>query len=141
MKRFGSGRVPYFGGQGDKLRNTLIIAGLLVATVVGLAPHAVRAETVIVQSENYTVAYELLYSPIQIVSEAGCGGGYKLMGLDAPGEWVEYDLTISAFGSWSTFLVCRGDTGVNYHLQLTLTGKGSGFSQTIDINFVGDQYG
>ena len=99
------------------------------------------AERVLVDNEDFTDSHDLAFDSIHTLVSSSCHGGFMLVGLDYAGEWVEYDLTISSFGSWATGLVCRGDSSVHYTLQLKVTGTVSGASQTIDIVYNGLGYG
>jgi hypothetical protein len=114
---------------------------LIVIVAAGGLPCAARAETVVVENENYTDSHDLLYAVIQTESAPSCHGGAMLVGLDAYDEWVEYDLSVSALGSWTVSMVCRGDLNIGYSFQVRATGKSSGASQVITMYYSGMGYG
>lgn len=118
------------------MRAFLYAAAVLAATVTPTG-----AETVYVENENFVDFYDIQYSLIQAQPAPACHGGGMLVGLDANGEWVEYDLTVSSFGTWSVDMIARGDLNIGYSFQLTATGKQSGQSQTIDVLYTGAGYG
>ncbi len=116
-------------------KTTITIVLILGGVTAFFSPAS--AEMVIIENENFTASHDIAYDLIQAMPDAGCHGESMLVGLDAYDEWVEYDLTVSAFGIWSVSMVCKGDFNVGYSLQMTATGKDSGVSQTIDILYTG----
>lgn len=109
----------------------LIIISLFIASIAPV-PIQVRSETIRVEAEDFVGFYESgLYDLIHVYL-------LRLEGLDYPGEWTEYDMKVSAYGTYSFLLLCWGDGGVPYHLQLHLTPALGGETQTIDINFIGE---
>jgi hypothetical protein len=102
---------------------------------------AAFAERVLVDCENYTDSNDILYEVIQTLVAPSCHGGFVLVGLDYSNEWVEYELTVSAFGTWAVGAVGRGDAGVPYVLHLSVTGNVTGAYQTTMISYTGAGYG
>ena len=62
------------------------------------------------------------------------------IGLDAAGEWAEYDVPVAAFGHYTFLFKCRGDFGVGYNFQLIFSLE-SGAKETVNFSFVGMGYG
>ncbi len=108
----------------------LIIISLFIASLA-TAPVSVRSETIKVEAEAYVDYYESgLYKLISKYL-------LRLEGLDYPGEWTEYNINVSAYGTYSFLMLCWGDFNVPYHLKLHVTPALVGVTQTIDINFLG----
>ena len=108
----------------------LIAISLLIASIVPV-PAQVRSETIRVEAEDFVDFYESgLYDLIHVYL-------LRLEGLDYPGEWTEYDMNVSAYGTYSFLMLCWGDYNVPYHLKLYLTPAAGGITQTIDIEFTG----
>ena len=107
-----------------------IIISLFIA-FLAMAPVSVRSETIKVEAEAFVDFYESgLYELIS-------GVLLRLEGLDYPGEWTEYNMNVSAYGTYSFLMLCWGDFNVPYHLRLHLTPALGGVTQTIEINFLG----
>ncbi|MCK4350278.1 MAG: hypothetical protein KAX13_05430, partial [Candidatus Krumholzibacteria bacterium] len=86
-----------------------IIISLFIASLA-TAPVSVRSETIKVEAEAFVDFYESgLYYPIR-------GVLLRLEGLDYPGEWTEYNMNVSAYGTYSFLMLCWGDFNVPYHL-------------------------
>ncbi len=113
----------------SKTKRLIIIP--LFAAAIALAPMPASALTIKIEAEDFVDFYEsgLITEIREYLS--------RLEGLDYPGEWTEYTMNVSAYGTYSFLLLCWGDFGVPYHLQLHLTPILGGDTQTIDINFVG----
>lgn len=114
---------------------------LAICALVAVSAPASHATRVLVEAESYTDSYDLEYEPIRQAVATTCSGQFMLVGLDYPGEWTEYDITIGDFGTWSVGLRCRGDAGVSYTFRFTFTGTTSGTSTSYDVYYTGAGYG
>jgi hypothetical protein len=73
-----------------------------------------------------------------IANDRIAANGTLLFGLDSPGEWTQYELSTSSFGTFGVVMRCWGDINVPYHLQLlVLPSEGEGDPQMVDFNFIG----
>jgi hypothetical protein len=113
----------------------------LIVTLAFIAPQAAFATQFEIQTEDFSTCHDVALVPIHKEPSPSCSGGYMLLGLDCPGEWAEYPLSVTDFGDWSVTLKCRGDAGVSHTFRLTCTGTQSGSSESIEITFVGVGYG
>ncbi len=113
------------------------------AVVLAVLSAAAYAQTpgIEIENEDYTAFYDAGGTPIQKVTLSGCSGGYILTGLDAPGEWVQYNVSPLAYGYYSFNLAARGDFGAEYEFRLVFTPSGSGTVQAVDFIFMGQGYG
>ena len=111
----------------------LMLLGMVVPTVCA-------AKGISIEAESFTSYNDAGGQPLQSVVLSGCSGGYGLIGLDAAGEWAEYDVTIAAFGHYTFLIKARGDSGVTYGFQLVFT-LTSGAEESVDFSFVGSGYG
>jgi hypothetical protein len=111
----------------------------LLLTVVSALP--VRATRHLIEAETYIASNDLQPDSIRAALGDGCSGQMMLLGLDFPGEWVEYALTIGEFGTWSVGLRARGDESRAYTFRFTFTGAQSGTSTVYDVYYVGQGYG
>jgi hypothetical protein len=104
---------------------------ILSAAAIALAPAPVRSLTIQVEAEDFVDFYE---SGLYTLIRENLG---RLEGLDYPGEWTEYNMNVSDYGTYSFVLLCWGDFNVPYHLKLYVKPILGGDTQTIDINFIG----
>ena len=107
----------------------------MIAAIVGIilacAPSFACALDLYVQAEAFASFNELGYDPIQSYQSL-------LYGLDYVGEWTQYDVPATSFGTYSVTIRCWGNANVPYHLQLvTIPGDVDGIPQTIDFEFIG----
>lgn len=121
-------------------RLAFVSAAVLIAAGAFTARRAVSA-TVLKEAESFSNCYNTANDPIQISSELTCSGGQMIIGLDHYGEWVEYPVTVSVEGNYTAHMHCRGDLGLSYWFELTLTPAGGGLVQVYSINFKGKGYG
>jgi len=110
-----------------------VTAAALIALML-LASQA-AAEDVTMLAADYTASHDIAFVPI------GVDPGGMLIGLDYPGEWVEYHFSVSGFGTSRPFIAVRGDLGISYSMSMTVTARGSGLSQTVQFDFTGAGYG
>jgi len=111
-------------------------------TILMLLPAAVTPATLKIEAENFTSSHDIAIESIRLYPYTGCSGGAMLVGLDYPGEWVEYTIFISAFGIYAPSIQCRGDIGQAYSLSMDITPSGeAGPIQTIKFSFNGNGYG
>ena len=99
------------------------------------------AQVVTVEAEWYDDSHDIGGTPIGILPDTGCSGGLLLVGLDLADEWTSYDVSIDPTGVYAPRIVCRGNTGVDYHFRLTLVPDTLGASQTVDFHYTGIGYG
>jgi hypothetical protein len=119
----------------------LRIKSLLLALILcGAMITPVYATHLEIEAEDFTLSHDIAFVLIASVAAPSCTGGYLLEGLDATDEWVEYGLTISAFGTWTVAMKGRGDLGV-HSFRMTFTGVQSGESQSVTLTFQGTGYG
>ncbi|UCF04142.1 MAG: hypothetical protein JSV33_09315 [bacterium] len=119
-----------------KLKPILLVLCLLLS---GLAAPA-YSQIIMIEAEDYIDSFDIALDSIQVVVGFGCSGGYYVMGLDYPDEWTEYNVGIDSLGAYSASLLCRGDIGVPYHLQLVSEVPGED-PEVIDFTFTGQGYG
>ena len=104
---------------------------VIVTFILASAPSLVCAIQVVVQAEDYKSANDIDYVPIQPSIS-------YLEGLDYPGEWTQYQLQTTGYGTYQVTLKCWGALNVQYSLQLvTMPVQGDNPSQTIDFSFIG----
>lgn len=108
-----------------------IITVLIAAVSFLPVPDPIRAATITVEAEDFIAFYES--GQYDLINE------YlnRLVGLDYPGEWTEYEMNVPAFGTYSIIMLCWGDYNVPYHLRLYVTPALGGDTQTIDFEFLG----
>jgi hypothetical protein len=115
---------------------------ILMSLVVGvIVPTLCAAKGITIEAEDFVAHNNTGGQVIQSLPLSGCSGGYILIGLDAAGEWAEYDLSVTGFGHYTFLIKCRGDFGVAYGFRMIFTPLGSGTEQTVDFSFVGMGYG
>ena len=113
----------------------------VVSVALSVVPVTLFAQRLAIEAETYTASNETGGAQIQSLPLSGCSGGYFLYGLDTPGEWVQYDVTLSGSGTFSFTLKCRGVVNRDYGFHLVFTPVGGGEAQTVDFTFVGMEYG
>jgi len=121
-----------------KMINRFLFFALLMSVAI---PVSVFSQGVWIEAENYSASHDLGMDPIRPATLTGCSGNRILAGMDLPGEWTEYDLTVTDFGIYSVSMYCRGNSGQNYPFQMVLIEEVSGDMQLIDISFVGNGMG
>ena len=113
-------------------RNQIVILLLLISAC--LAPQHLSAAQIAVEAEDFTDFYDFAYTPI---GPYPFGYIVTLRGLDTPGEWVEYTLPVTAYGSYSYSMICWGDYGVHYSFNLYFIPDSGGTTQVITVSFTG----
>ena len=114
---------------------------ILILMVAGVViPAFCAAKGITIEAEAFTAHNDAGGQMVQSLLLSGCSGGYALIGLDAAGEWTEYDVTVTGFGHYTFLIKCRGDFGVEYGFRLVFTLE-SGAEETVDFLFVGMGYG
>jgi hypothetical protein len=108
-----------------------ILIPLLFLTLVA-APTS--AEQIVVEAEDFIDFYDIGFNPIM---QYTAGIYVTLMGPDYPGEWVEYTLPVTAYGSYSFSMLCWGDDGVKYLLNIYFMPDSGGEIQSITASFTG----
>ena len=115
---------------------------LLIFFIISIAVSGpITAQVITIEAEWYDASHDIGNVPIGIQVDAGCSGGLMLIGLDLTDEWTSYDAAVDPPGVYAPRLVCRGNTGVEYHLQLTLVPDTLGGPQTVDFFYTGIGYG
>lgn len=108
----------------------IALALLLVCFAAGPA----SAEQIVVEAEDYIDYYDYAVEPIVPFP---IGLIVTLKGLDTPGEWTEYTLPVTAYGSYSFSMICWGDLGVTYTFNLYFMPDSGGETQSITTSFTG----
>jgi hypothetical protein len=106
---------------------------VLVAAVIALAPCSARAIDVYVQAEDFTSSFNVM--PENIRADGGA-----LLGLDFPGEWAEFQVPVSAFGTYLLSMRCWGNENAPYLFHLVTTPVAGEEPQTITLSFAGRGY-
>lgn len=119
-----------------KLHIFLVLLLLVIA-----ATESIEAQVITIEAEEYIDSLDIGGVPIGPQEGSGCSGGLILIGLDAPDEWVAYDMMVDTPGVYAPRLWCRGDYGIDYHMLLTITPDSGGGGQTADFYFTGAGYG
>jgi len=102
----------------------------IVTAALILAPSLARAATVSVQAEDFVHSYNILPEAIR-------ADGGVLMGLDAAGEWADFQLAAAGFGTYQVTMRCWGNLGVPYHFHLVTVPVQGEDPQTIEFSYVG----
>lgn len=113
----------------------------ILSVAFSVIPVSLSAQRLAIEAESYTASNETGGAAIQSLPLSGCSGGYFLYGLDTPGEWVQYDVTLGGSGTFSFTLKCRGVFSREYGFRLVLTPVDGGEPQTVDFTFVGMGFG
>ena len=114
---------------------------LIVLSIPIAASGPIAAQVIAIEAEWYNASHDIGNVPIGIQVDAGCSGGLMLIGLDLADEWTSYDVPVDPPGVYAPRLICRGNTGVEYHLRLTFVPDTLGGQQTIDFFYAGIGYG
>lgn len=123
------------------MHRPLLLIATLIFILSGILAAPLHAATVKMEAETYTGSNNLGFDPIQISPEPTCSGGGMIVGFDCYNEWIEFDITISVAGDYDTYMHARGDSGLAYWFQLSLTPSGGGALTPFTLNFVGAGYG
>lgn len=109
------------------MKMIVAVAGIILA----FTPSFACALDLYVQAEAYAFANDIALDPIQSIQSL-------LYGLDYAGEWTQYEMPATSFGTYSVTMRCWGNAGVPYRLQLiTMPADVDGIPQTIDFDFIG----
>jgi hypothetical protein len=101
-------------------------------------PAPAVSQIIKIEAENYADSYDIAFELIRLVP---FDGGAFLFGLDYPGEWTEYPLTVETFGEYGIRMMCRGEMGETCQFRLFITEAVSGHTQTCDVYFTGAGFG
>ena len=118
-----------------------IFAMILIVALVLIPYEPLVAATVKIEAETFSASNNINYDPIAISPDLTCSGGQMIAGLDCYNEWVEFDIEIGVEGDYEVYMHCRGDYGLAYWFQLSLTPVGGGMVHTLTLNFLGVGYG
>jgi hypothetical protein len=113
----------------------------LLNVSLALIPAAAFPIVLPIEAEDFTECYDVAGALIKVVPEGSCSGGYMVVGLDSPGEWTRYEFQVGASETCEVSLLCQGDQGVNYLLQLVVGTEIPGDEKTLDFSFRGHGYG
>ena len=113
----------------------IFFVGLAAQTLLTFLAAPAVGEDVLMLAQNYTASHNIQFDPIGINAEG------LLVGLDYPGEWVEFHFTVRRFGISSAFLAIRGNSGLAYSMTMELRGDISSLRQSIEFDFIGAGYG
>jgi hypothetical protein len=117
------------------------LTSLVIFALLATAAGPTASQVIVIEAEDYADSLDIGGVPIGPQEGSGCSGGFILIGLDVPDEWVSYDVTVDTPGVYAPRLCCRGDYGVEYHMQLTFTPDSVGEAQTVDFHYTGTGYG
>lgn len=95
-----------------------------------LAPCLAHTATNTVQAENFIGSYNIL--PDAIAASSGV-----LVGLDAAGEWAQFQLFTAEFGTFSVTMRCWGTLNVPYRFNLVSVPDEGESEQTIQLSYTG----
>ena len=115
------------------LRHSAAITLLAIAIACAVSV-SVRAEQIVVEAEDYLSYYDFAYT---LISPLNVGLTVVLQGLDMSGEWTEYTLPVTAYGSYSFSMVCFGDLNMPYVFNVYFIPKSGGTQQMITVSFTG----
>lgn len=120
------------------MKRNILLA--LIALMLSSSP--LSSATIKVEAETFTSYYDLEYELIRSAAGPSCSGGYMLVGLDYPNEWVKYEISVSSFGVYNANLMVRGDLNQPYSLRMEVTSNNINDNpQSVDFNFRGNGYG
>ncbi len=105
----------------------------LAAAVIVLSPCLARAIDVYVQAESFTSSSNISYENIRAYETV-------LLGLDYPGEWAEFQVPASGFGTYLLSMRCWGNLGSPYLFHLVTKPVAGEEPQTIALSFAGKGY-
>jgi hypothetical protein len=105
----------------------------LVAAIVVLAPCFAGATDVYVQAESFTSSYNIMPENIRASSTV-------LVGLDYPGEWAEFQVSVSEFGTYLFTMRCWGNENAPYLFHLATRPVHGEDPQVINVSFTGRGY-
>jgi hypothetical protein len=109
----------------------LVLALFFVCFNTGTA----SAEQIVVEAEDYVDFYDFAYD---MIGTLPIGTVEVLQGLDMSGEWTEYTLPVSAYGSYSFSMICWGDQYVPFSFNIYFTPESGGDTQAITVSFTGE---
>ncbi len=89
------------------------------------------AEQIVVEAENYTDFYDFMGNAITLYSPT------ILQGPDYPGEWVEFTLPVSVYGTYNFSMLCWGLNDITYIFDVYFIPDSGGDIQSITATFVG----
>lgn len=102
-----------------------------------LLPVSAYSQFIQIEAEDFTDSHDIAYEIIRSENAPSCSGGFWLVGLDYPEEWVQYSLELSSFGIFSPQLRLEAETGVEFHLRMTLYPPKIGDIHISDFHFTG----
>lgn len=80
-----------------------------------------KTEMIVIQAENYYASHDIGGQTIQRKPVSGCSSGYVLYGLDTPGEWTRYSVSVKEGGTYQFNIRSQGYYDDAYGLRITLT--------------------
>jgi len=110
-------------------RGTMTITAILALSLAFSG--AASSQDILVLASEYTDSLDIGGDPV------GTNLLGWMVGLDRPGEWVEYDIQPHSFGTYEIRMSLRGADSVQFHLELTVTDGGTGEQQVIPFDFTG----
>jgi hypothetical protein len=103
------------------------------AVAVMLAPCLAGATDVYVQAESFTDFNNIMPENIRAYNGS-------LLGLDYPGEWAEFQVSVSTFGTYLLSVRVWGEANTPYLFHLKTRPIRGEDPQTITISFAGRGY-
>jgi hypothetical protein len=110
----------------ERLVKTAVAASSIIMLLV---PASIGAVTIHINAIDYTSFNNACGTGIRDVNGA-------LGGLDCPGDWVRYPLTLNAYGTYSVTVRCWGVLNAQYLLHLIVEDFEQN-AQVVDIAFTG----
>jgi hypothetical protein len=117
-----------------KSKYLVIAAAFVLSLSIPISAYSTKLK---IEGESYTSTHDIAGNPIMSGDVGGCSGGYALLGMDWPGEWVNYVVTFDTLGYYSTSVVCKGSAGITCTLKATFFPIMPGESQSVFYSFVG----
>jgi len=105
----------------------------LAVAVIALSPCPARAIDVYVQAESFTSSFDSMPENIRAYNGS-------LLGLDYAGEWAEFQVPASAFGTYLLSMRCWGNENAPYLFHLVTRPVAGEEPQTITLSFAGRGY-
>jgi len=98
--------------------------------ILAFGAHPASAATHYEQAESFVASHDIGFAAIRSNLSV-------LEGLDYPGEWTAYEISVPVYGTYSVRMRCWGEISAPYHLHLVTYPVEGEEVQTIDIDFTG----
>lgn len=118
-----------------QLYKTRIIPIVLALLMISLGSGAASADQLVVEAEDFVDFYDFAFD---MITALPYGYDVVLKGLDMSGEWTEYILPVTNYGSYSFSMICWGDQYVPFSFNIYFTPESGGDVQAITVSFTGN---